>query len=372
MKELERRRFEVPAFAARRLGWWLLVAPSIGGIALFCVAIADSVIEFPSALVMALFLTVPLIAAWLGLLRIPQLWARISGSGAGAAMLWGGGAAVGIYALPANSALLELLAQYAGVDFAYAWGAALVAPLTEETAKAFAVGVVVLASQQRLRTPMDAALLAGYSAVGFTATEDVLYSLNVAWLNLGEGPLVSTLLVYLLRAVVFGLVTHVVFSVFVGAGLGVMTTGDAPKAKRLGQGAALIAAGYGLHGLWNSPLLLSWWARFVYAAAVPLVMWWLLTELRRLEHSWFEATLASPGALDGLDQSLPSIVKHSWWARRDYRNRVARAWGKHTVVPQREAEALLTDLADAVASEDQFAAKRLRAELASRTATKAT
>lgn len=372
MKELSRRRFEVPAFAPQRFGWWLLAAPSIGGIVLFCIAIAPSVIEFPSALVMALFLTVPLIAAWLGLLRIPQLWARISGSAAAAAMLWGGGAAVGIYALPANGALLEILAQYGGVDFAYSWGAALVAPVTEETAKAFAVGVVVLASGQRLRTPMDAALIAGYSAVGFTATEDVLYSLNVAWLNLGEAPLVSTLLVYVLRAVVFGLVTHVVFSVLVGAGIGVMALGSAQTAKRLVQGAALLAAGYGLHGLWNSPLLLSWWSRFAYAAAVPLVMWWLLTQLRRLEHDWFEVTLTKPGALEGLDPSLPSIVKHSWWARRDYRNRVARAWGWHTVKPQREAEALLSDLADAVALGDEYAARRLRAELVSRTATRAT
>ena len=365
MKHLTRRRFPVPVFAPRRLGWWLLVLSSIGGLAVFALAIADSIPVFPYAFVTALVLSVPLVGAWMLLLRIPQLWARISTSGAVAAMLWGGGAAVGLYALPANGAILELLAQYRGVEFASTWGAAIAAPLTEETAKAFAVGLVVLASGQRLRTPMDAALIAGYSAVGFTATEDILYSLNVAWLNLGEGPVVSTLVIYLVRAVIFGLVAHVVFSALVGAGIGWISLGKGLGlgAARIPAGLAMIGAGYGLHWLWNSPILVELWARFAYVFAVPFLMWWLLYAVRKLEHAWFERTLAEPGVMRGLDPALPGIVKRSWFARHRYRGDVAKAWGWQAREYQIQAEALLTDLADAASAGDQRAVERFRGEL---------
>ena len=64
---------------------------------------------------------------------------------------------------------------------------------------------------------MDAALLGAFSAVGFTATEDVLYGLNIAYLNLGENQVISTTVIYAVRAIVFGPVSHIVFSSAVGA-----------------------------------------------------------------------------------------------------------------------------------------------------------
>jgi len=369
MRELSRPRFAV-GFAPRRAGWWLLVVSSVVGAGMAIWALLPGARMFPVAAIMGLVFTAPLVVGWWWLLRLPQMWNRISGSGAIAAMAWGACAAAGIYALPANSALITVFGQYAGIDAAHQWGAALIAPLTEETSKALGIVVVLLAAGQRLRTPMDAALLGAFSAVGFTATEDVLYGLNIAYLNLGENQVLSTTVIYAARAIVFGPVSHIVFSSAVGAGIGVLAVGR--SRGRVPMGIALIALGAGLHGLWNSPLLDAVWTRVVYLVVVPFVMWAVLRHVRSEEHRWFQQVLGRQGALGAVPKTYVGTVGETWWKRRAYRSSVVKAFGAEALAPQRVLEAELTDLADAVDVGDEAAADALRASLEGRLGSVAT
>lgn len=365
MKELSRRRFAV-GFAPRRAGWWLLVVASVVGAGMAAWALLPGARSFPVAAGTGLVFTAPLVIGWWWLLRLPQLWSRVSGSGAIAAMSWGAFAAAGIYALPANGALITVLGQHVGIDFAQQWGAALIAPLTEETGKALGIAVVLLAAGQRLRTPMDAALLGAFCGVGFTATEDVLYGLNIAYLNFGENEVVSTTVIYIARAIVFGPVSHVVFSSVVGAGIGVLAVGT--RRARVPAGCGLIALGASLHGVWNSPLLDAWWSRLVYLAVVPLIVWAVLRYLRTEEHRWFVRVLAVQGALGAIPADYVGAVRATWWKRRAYRAGVVKAFGAGALAPQRVLEAELTDLADAVDVGDGEDAARIRGSLEARLA----
>ena len=364
MKEMTRLRFAVPLWAPRRAGWWVLVLASSVGAAMAAKALWPGVQDFPTAGVTAAVFTVPLVVAWWWILRMPQLWGRVSASGAGAALLWGACAAAGVYALPSNAALITVVGQRWGVSAAQEWGAALVAPLTEETGKAMAIGVVLLASSQRLRTPMDAALIGAFSGLGFTATEDLLYAFNIAYINLGENEVISTTFVYFLRAILFGAVSHVVFSAAVGAGLGYLLVGKGRL--RVPCGLALVLLGPALHALWNSPLLAALWTRFVYIAAVPLVTWCVLRWVRRSEAEWFARTLATPGAMGGVPLAYLDAVRATWWQRRAYRASVVKAYGPAAIDAQRAIEAQLTDLADAVDVGDAEEAQALRAGLEDR------
>jgi RsiW-degrading membrane proteinase PrsW (M82 family) len=360
MRELTRQRFGV-GIAPARAGWWLLVLASAIGAGMTAWNLIPGAQTFPTAAVTSLALTVPLVIGWWWLLRMPQLWSRVSRSGAVAAMVWGAFAAAGIYALPSNAALITVVGQRLGIDAAQDWGAALVAPLTEETGKAFGIVVVLLAAGQRLRTPMDAALLGAFSAVGFTATEDILYAFNIAYLNLGENEAVSTTVIYFARAVMFGPVSHIVFSAAIGAGIGVLAVGR--RRGRVPVGLALIALGLGLHGLWNSPLLGSLWARLAYLIVVPFVMWALLRYVRTEEHRWFTEVLGRKGALGAIPASYLGAVPATWWRRRAYRESVVRTFGRGAMAAQRSLEADLTDLADAVDMGDDAAAARVRGRL---------
>lgn len=365
MKEFTRSRFDV-GFAPHRAGWWLLLVASLGGAAMTVWALLPGARTFPVAAGTGLVFTVPLLIGWWWLLKLPQLWSRISRSGAMAAMAWGAFAAAGIYALPANGALIAVLGQRAGIDMAQQWGAALIAPLTEETGKAIGIVVVLLAAGQRLRTPMDAALLGAFSAVGFTATEDVLYAINIAYLNLGENEVVSTTVIYVARAIVFGPVSHIVFSAAVGAGVGVLAVGR--RRGKVPIGLALIALGAGLHGLWNSPLLDALWTRVAYLVVVPLIMWAVLRYLRTEEHRWFQQVLAQPGALGAIPATYLRAVGPTWWQRRAYRASVVTSFGLRALEPQRVLEAELTDLADAVDVGDHESSARIRGLLEARLA----
>jgi RsiW-degrading membrane proteinase PrsW (M82 family) len=364
VRELTRRRFAVPWWAPRRAGWWLLIVASAVGAVWVWQGLEPGWRDFPTVGLTALALTVPLAVTWWWLMRIPQLWQRIAPSGALAAILWGAVVAAGVYALPSNSALITVMGQRVSIDAAQLWGPALIAPLTEETGKVMVVGVVLLAAGQKLRTPMDAALLAGFAGVGFTLTEDLLYAFNIAYLNLGENQVISTVVIYFVRAVLFGAVSHAAFAAFVGAGIGFLLVGRARG--RVPLGIALIVLGPMLHGLWNSPWLVSLWLRVLYLVVVPLIVWWVLRVVRRSEYLWFRQVLLEPGVLGAIPPAYLDAVRPTWWKRRQYRASVARTYGHQAMPAQRATEANLTDLADAACVGDDVDASRLRATLEAR------
>jgi len=69
-------------------------------------------------------------------------------------------------AAPANPAVISIYAKLFGVEFAQAWGPALTAPFTEETAKLTGVLICVLLGRQHVRSAYDGMILACSSVSG--------------------------------------------------------------------------------------------------------------------------------------------------------------------------------------------------------------
>ena len=364
MKTISRRIGRVRAFNPRNLGWWAWAVPSVAGLVIFLVMLWPAFGRYPLTAVTGLALSVPYLILWWFALQAMQIVTRIGTSGQIAAILWGGGAAVGVYALPANSAIIEFLGQAFGVDFSTDWGAAIAAPLTEETGKALGVLAVIIAAKSWLRTPMDGLLVGGFVGLGFTLSENFLYGFNITSMNFGENPAVSTAAVFFLRAGLFFPISHVVFTALAGAGIGFLM---GRRAGRNGWWALLcFVAAYGLHFLWNSPLLGNWIARFVVAGVVPFVMWLVVHLARRAEHRWYLAAIAPEVHSGAVPAQYVGVVGGTLIQRLRYRSGVGRVYGPLGRRFQVELEGLLVDLADASDAADPAEVQRLRALVAHR------
>lgn len=364
MKTISRRIGTVRAFNPRNLGWWAWVVPSLAGLVLFGIMLIPAFELYPLTAAVGVAMTVPYLLLWWFALQAMQIVTRIGTSGQIAAILWGGGAAVGIYALPANGAIIEFLGQAFGVHFSNDWGAAIAAPFTEETGKALGVLAVMVAAKSWLRTPMDGMLVGGFVGLGFTVSENFLYGFNITSMNFGENPAVSTLVVYLLRAGLFFPISHVIFTALAGAGVGYLL---GRRAGRNGWWALLcFVAAYGLHFLWNSPLLGNWIVRFAVVGAVPFVTWLFVHFARRAEHRWYRAAIAPEVQRGTVPARYAGMIGGTLIKRLRYRSGVGRIYGPVGRRFQRELEGMLVDLADASDAGDETDVHRLRAQVAQR------
>jgi RsiW-degrading membrane proteinase PrsW (M82 family) len=94
-------------------------------------------------------------------------------------------------------------------------GATLFAPLTEEALKAFAVFIVFAVFRREFDSVLDGIVYAGVAALGFAATENVLYLYNEGYAKNGSQGLLS---LFFLR-VVMGAWDHPFYTAFTGIGL---------------------------------------------------------------------------------------------------------------------------------------------------------
>ena len=364
MKTISRRIGRVRAFNPLNLGWWAWAVPSVAGLVIFLVMLWPAFGRYPLTAVTGLALSAPYLILWWFALQAMQIVTRIGTPGQIAAILWGGGAAVGVYALPANGAIIEFLGQAFGVHFSTDWGAAIAAPFTEETGKALGVVAVMIAAKSWLRTPMDGLLVGGFVGLGFTLSENFLYGFNITSMNFGENPAVSTAAVFFLRAGLFFPISHVVFTALAGAGIGFLM---GRRAGRNGWWALLcFVAAYGLHFLWNSPLLGNWIARFAVAGVVPFVMWLVVHLARRAEHRWYLAAIAPEVHSGAVPAQYVGVVGGTLIKRLRYRSGVGRVYGPLGRRFQVELEGLLVDLANASDATDPAEVERLRALIAHR------
>jgi protease PrsW len=144
-------------------------------------------------------------------------------------------------------------------------GASLFAPVTEEMLKGLAVLLVFLFFRHEFDSILDGIVYAAIAALGFAATEDVLYYYS-AYIDRGLGGLAA--LVFL-RLVIFGW-QHAFFTAFTGIGLAVarLNRGRTLKivAPLVGLSVAIFA-----HSLHNS--LLTFLTGFAGLTITALVAW---------------------------------------------------------------------------------------------------
>ncbi len=156
------------------------------------------------------------------------------------ALGWGGGVATAI-ALAVNTQASVLLDDAGPPGLVTL---AVVAPLTEEVAKALGVVGVLLLRRRELDGVVDGIVYAGMVGIGFAFVENVLYFSR----SLVGGGTDELAVVFVLRAVVSPF-AHPLFTMAVGVGIGLALTRRGP-ARWLFPVAGLLVA-VTLHGLWN-------------------------------------------------------------------------------------------------------------------------
>jgi RsiW-degrading membrane proteinase PrsW (M82 family) len=174
-----------------------------------------------------------------------------------AALVWGGVIAVSLAGY-ANDAWLSVLGKVAPADFTADWGAAVVAPVTEEILKLTGVVVLFLIAPAEFDGVMDGFVYGAMIGLGFTVVEDVSYFISATAAFGGAdqtGPVIDT---FLIRVVAGGLYSHVLFAGLTGMGFAYFVTRrQAGLPKRLFVFGALVVAGAGAHFVWDSPWMMS-------------------------------------------------------------------------------------------------------------------
>jgi RsiW-degrading membrane proteinase PrsW (M82 family) len=149
-------------------------------------------------------------------------------------------------------------------------GASLFAPITEELLKGLAVLLVLRFARHEFDSILDGIVYAAVAALGFAATEDVLYYFS-AFAEGGAGEMFT--LVFL-RLVVFGW-QHAFFTAFTGIGL---AAARLSRKRTVQWGAPLIGLGLAIftHSLHNS--LITFISGLAGLVAAALVAWtgWLV------------------------------------------------------------------------------------------------
>lgn len=362
MKEQQRRSFRFPWWQPRSVAWWVYLALTGGGFALFATLLAPAIVRYPETALAGLSLSAPLVAFWWWFIRRPQIFGRIASRASVAALLWGAGAAVGPFALLGNESIIVAVGQHLGVDVAAAWGPAIAAPLTEEVGKTLGIVVVVLLARARMRTPMEGLMLGAYVGLGFMLAENFLYGFNATTINFGEYPLVATLIVYFARSLLLALLSHMVLTALAGAGLAYLWR-HGHRARPV-LGTTLIAASVVAHALWNSPLLENFALRMLVSVALVAGFWLVLKQVRRDEQRWLRDTLAPEVARGTVAQPYVDGVARSLRLRRKHRRDVGRAYGYAAEKYQAYLDGLLVDLADAVSVGDEATAALYREAIA--------
>jgi RsiW-degrading membrane proteinase PrsW (M82 family) len=165
-------------------------------------------------------------------------------------------------------------------------GATLFAPITEEALKAFAVFIVFAVFRHEFDSVLDGIVYAGVVALGFAATENVLYLYNEGYAKGGAPGLMG---LFFLR-VVMGAWDHPFYTAFTGIGLALCRLAPSLAVKLVMPVTGYVVAVF-FHGLHNglaavlpgrrgalALLLLVDWSGWAFMAAI--IVWAFLREKR--------------------------------------------------------------------------------------------
>jgi RsiW-degrading membrane proteinase PrsW (M82 family) len=179
------------AYPVKFLQWgnpafWVYVLLVGSGALLFYGTVQDSLNAYPTATVLSLVLITLYGLPFLWFLTRRDRYEREPAKLALIGFLWGGLAASWVMAAPGNTALLSIFAKVFGTDFALNWGAAIAAPLTEETAKWAGLILLFLLARNHVRSAYDGLILGAFSGLGFQLFENFQYLTNAAAANFGN------------------------------------------------------------------------------------------------------------------------------------------------------------------------------------------
>lgn len=259
-----------------------------------------------------------------------------------AALVWGGVIAASLAGY-ANDAWLSVLGKVAPADFTADWGAAVVAPVTEEILKLTGVVVLFLIAPVEFDGVMDGFVYGAMIGLGFTVVEDVSYFISATAAFGGAdqtGPVMDT---FLIRVVAGGLYSHVLFAGLTGMGFAYFVTRrQTGLTQRLFVFGALVLAGAGAHFVWDSPWMMSvlnvapgvdkpstfQWIEYGLVKGLPFLLLLILMVLfaTRSEEKNFRAIVA-PEPDPQIISEVEITSLGSLWSRRAARTAAGRLRG---------------------------------------------
>ena len=161
-----------------------------------------------------------------------------------AAFLWGAVPAI-VFSLVAELVLDIPISYFVEPVTASLIGAAVVAPIAEETFKGIALLVLLLFFRKEIDSPLDGIIYGGLVGFGFAAVENVFYFIS-AFVESGPSGVV---LLSVFRAFVFGL-NHALFTGLIGLGLALSRTSP-HRLVKIGAPIAGLFLGIATHGIHN-------------------------------------------------------------------------------------------------------------------------
>jgi protease PrsW len=171
-----------------------------------------------------------------------------------AAFVWGAVVAIG-WAVIANDDILALATKLLGGTTGSAWGAAISAPVVEETLKLAGVAAVILIGREFVRRPTHGMFIGAFCGLGFQLAEDVLYAVQNAFSPNATSDFAAMAPVVLVR-ILTAFDSHWLMTAITGLALGyAITRHDRSWARRLLVAVVLFAIAWWIHFFTDSPLV---------------------------------------------------------------------------------------------------------------------
>jgi RsiW-degrading membrane proteinase PrsW (M82 family) len=245
-----------PPVRAASLGFWVFSAYLLFGAWTLWKDFGAIAGAFPAVTVVnLLFLAVTLtVGMWLARrvlrpVQAPPLAASWLAVG------WGALAATGL-ALILNSLNQSTLSEAAGLQFAGRWGAALTAPIDEETVKLLGVVLLAAVSSRLVRSAADGLVYGALVGLGFQVAENLVYGFNQVAATGGVGSAGSAFDILVIRVLGTGYGSHWAMTAVAGAGIGYFVgAAGRPRSRRLLVALGGLALAMAMHFQFNSPFL---------------------------------------------------------------------------------------------------------------------
>ncbi|GAB4108915.1 MAG: PrsW family intramembrane metalloprotease [Roseiflexaceae bacterium] len=190
-------------------------------------------------------------------------------------------------------------------------GPTVIAPVVEELTKGLAVLVVYLAARNEFDSILDGIVYASVVALGFAATENVLYLSSAA----AEGGLEDMLVLFVLRVLLGGW-AHAVYTAWIGIGLAIARLTKSPLLKIAAPLGGLVIAIL-LHGAFNTTVTLASDSLLGFAAyGIDWIGWFAVLGVALWatgrEHRWLSTYLKEEVDLQVITPEQYRVACSAW------------------------------------------------------------
>ncbi|MFC9788466.1 PrsW family intramembrane metalloprotease [Rhodococcus sp. NPDC127528] len=237
-------------FQPRNPTFWVLVIGLLAGVATLVPVVTFSASVYGTALAAGVIGFAVYTVPWWIFLHHYDRYTPLPVRFVAVGFVWGAIASTFWMAYNANNALLSLYAKWFGQAWAMDWGPGLVAPFTEELAKATGLVLLIGLGSKLVRSPYDGFVIGAFVGLGFQVAEDVLYAAQSAVHSFGANQISDAVSIIGMRGAL-GIVSHTLYSAIFCAGL-VWFLGRPRNERNRPLGIALMAFAMFSHFVWDS------------------------------------------------------------------------------------------------------------------------